>query len=164
VPKSTVAKSHSPNGILLQGKNPRELEKEVQQLRRQLNETKRSEAAKKGWATRRAKVAQKQADSIQEVVEARIAGELSPENLERQQHLREPHVQRQIQQRLVEKMPEFFTRDEHFFERVEPQIMLRLIIAEQEGDLHETILALADEYDYDSHSIYELWNGYELDS
>lgn len=148
-------------------KREQQLEREVQRLRAQLGKSKRSEAAKKGWENRRAKIAQKRAESIQSVVEAQIAPiatELTPEFLERQQHLREPHVQRQIQQRLVEKMPEFFTRGEEYFERVEPQIMLRLIIAEQEGDFHDTVMALADEYDYDSHSIYELWNGYELDS
>lgn len=143
-------------------KRERQLEREVQRLQKQLSESKRSEAAKKGWETRRAKRAEKQEASIQEVIEARIDAATEQERL---QHLREPHVRRQIEQRLVEKLPEFFIRtDREYFEQKEPQIMLRLIIAEQEGDFHDVVKDLADEYDYDSHSIYELWAGYSLDA
>lgn len=152
----------------------RQLEQQVQELQQQITSTKRSEAAKKGWATRRAKVVEKQSEAavqraatIEEVVASRIAPESMTTEafLERQQHLREPHVQRQIQQRLVEKMPEFFLRDhEEYFLQKEPQIMLRLIIAEQEGDFDDIVRNLAEEYDYDSHSIYDLWYGYDLDA
>jgi len=151
----------------------RQLEQQVQELQQQLTVNKRSEAAKKGWATRRAKitaqqteVAETKAASIDEIISARIGSESVTEEafLERQQHLREPHVQRQIQQRLVEKMPEFFLRDhEEYFQQKEPQIMLRLIIAEQEGDFEDIVREMADDYEYDAHSIYDLWYGYDLE-
>lgn len=148
----------------------KQLQKQVRQLQSELKQSKRAEAAKKGWATRRAKIAEKQAVRLDAEVHRAIippivlTGESAEELIEREAHLREPHVQRQIQARLIEKMPEFFVQGVEYLQQTEPRIMFRLIIAEQEGDFYDVVKELADEYDYDTHSIYELWNGYTLDS
>jgi len=124
----------------------------------------RSEAARKGWTTRRHNIALKQAKKIDSAIGIVSAGDLKdPEVIKRYEHLKQPHVAKQIQNRLLEKMPEFFIRGADYFERPEPNIMLRLIIAEQEGDFDEVAKEMAEEYGYDDNEIYSLWHGYSLD-
>lgn len=124
----------------------------------------RSEAARKGWTTRRHNIALKRAQQIDSAIGIVSAGDLKdPEVVKRYEHLKQPHVAKQIQNRLLEKMPEFFVRGTDYFERPEPNIMVRLIIAEQEGDFDDVAKEMAEEYGYEDNEIYSLWHGYSLD-
>ncbi len=106
--------------------------------------TSRSEAAKKGWATRRLKAAQ-------------LAQSISTERVNAAtQFLQQKHVSRQLQDRLIDKGLIHLLRGDEV-DSVEALIISGLAIAEQLGNFDQRAYELAEEYDWDPREVYTLW-------
>jgi hypothetical protein len=104
----------------------------------------RSEAAKKGWATRRLKAAQAaQAQSTERVNAAT-------------QFLQQKHVSRQLTDRLIDKGLLHLLRGDEV-DSIETLILSGLAIAEQLGNFDQRAYELAEEYDWDPREVYTLW-------
>ena len=107
----------------------------------------KSQAAKKGWETRRRKQAQQAAEyqRLQQEAQSSIDARLA--------FLRLPQVAAQIRDQLIrtELIRPGMVQTE------ETMILSTLITAEQLGNFDETARALAVEYDWDIRDIYTLW-------
>jgi hypothetical protein len=148
----------------------------------------RSEAARRGWSTRRAnkakKIAAEQAAQMLTVTVpssaasllagerpdvARFIDQVSTSEAEQQQLLEFADKivknKQNIVDTFVQKLPEYLIRgDEILVERKDNLIMLELIKADQiTGDFDTRAYDLAEEYDLDPHEVYSLWHGYELE-
>lgn len=129
----------------------------------------RSEAARKGWTTRRARQAQKLAQKERDVMLSTKPA-LSPEQIEKLEELAKTGLQnrRNIEDEFVKRLPEYLIRkdkEEFLVERKENLIMHQLVIARWvTGDFDTVAYQLAEEYDLEPYEIYGLWHGYELDS
>lgn len=134
----------------------------------------RSEAARRGWLTRRHNASLKAAQAIQQTVKQPSApvtvqeltkseiakGVLSELDL---LFFDRPEVSRQLIDLSIEKIPEAFAiGGAEWIQGKEPQIMVKLIFARIMGNFDEVAASLAEEYEYDAHDIYSLWYGYKL--
>ncbi len=102
-------------------------------------DARRSIAARKGWETRRTRIAQREAQSS---LEAHLA------------FLRQPKVATQITEQLIRTG---LVRP-GMVQSTETQILSRLIVAEQLGNFDETARDLAIEFNWDVRDVYTLWH------
>ena len=139
----------------------RQLQAAEKKIRRLSGKKSRSQAAKKGWETRRRKRAEKAEIAIKEtdLLEGVVFSDVTQERLE---FLRRPEVRRQINELYIQKIPEFFVQGEEWVQQREPSILRRLIYAEVEGEFDEVAHEVAEEYGYEPNEIYSLWWGYKL--
>jgi len=117
----------------------------------------RSEAARKGWTTRRANKQKKALDKLH----TRYIKELAVDD-ETAAFISQPHVQKQINNDIVDKLNQYGIDPEKWITRPDPVIMAKLIVAKAVGNFDETAKQLAEEYGYEANEIYSLWWGYAL--
>ena len=143
-----------------------QLEKQLQQAQQKIRKlskpANRSAAAKKGWETRRRRIAERAAVSLQEAetITGVVFSQIDKERLE---FFQQPEVRRQIRDLFIEKLPDFFVQGEQWIEQPEPSMIRRLIYAEVEGTFDETAHEIAEETGYEPNEIYSLWWGYKLE-
>jgi hypothetical protein len=122
----------------------------------------RSEAARKGWTTRRAK----QAKILKELLDFQQLPQEVRDEIEDKAKTAVEN-KKQIIDEYIKRMPEYLIRtdrEEFLVERKENIIMHRLIVAKWiTGNFDEVAYQIAEEYDLEPNEVYGLWHGYELD-